>query len=173
MKLTRYSTRLIIVAMITAACCTLTGFAAGFTYGTGTPAITLIIPPVAIAPPVNTSITALDNITRALGTQPKQPYRIGYNCVDFAWDAMRLLEWKGQPSAIVRVDFADASSHAILLVPTADNGYQFIEPQDNIVIKPQVGGIYGGKSIVAMSILSFTWEPFDIFLLDPNYGVDK
>jgi hypothetical protein len=159
------------IFMIATVCSVLTGFAAGFTYGTGNSAITLIIPAKSALPPMIVATSNLDNVTTTLSTQPKQPYRDGYNCMDFAWSAMRALQWKGQPSAIVRLGYPDGTGHTVLIVPTADKGYQFIEPQNNETIHPGVGGIYDGKMIVNMTILEFTWKPFDIFVLDPSYGL--
>jgi len=170
-KPTKQGIKVFGIFMVATVCCILTGFAAGFTYGTGNSALTLIIPAKSIAPPQEVATTKLDNVTTVLNTQPKRPYREGYNCMDFAWDAMRALQWKGQPSAIVRLGYFDGTGHTVLIVPTADKGYQFIEPQTSETIRPQVGSIYDGKEIVNMTILEFQWKSFDIFILDPEYGL--
>lgn len=170
-KPTKQGIKVFGVFMIATVCSVLTGFAAGFTYGTGNSAMSLIIPAESIAPPQDIAMTRLDNVTAVLNTQPKRTYREGYNCIDYAWDAMRALQWKGQPSAIVRLGFLDGTGHSVLIVPTEDKGYQFIEPQTNEPIRPLVGGIYDGKEIVNMTILEFQWKPFDIFILDPKYGL--
>jgi hypothetical protein len=170
-KPTKLGLRILGIFMIASICSVLTGFAAGFSYGTGHSALTLIIPSESIAPPSDVAATDLNDVTTVLSEQPKASYQEGYNCVDFAWAAMRALQWKGQPSAIVRLGFADGMGHTVLIVPTADKGYQFIEPQNNSIVHPVVGGVYDGQYIVNMTILEFTWKPFDIFLLDPNYGM--
>lgn len=170
-KVTKAELKVIGIFMIATVCSVLTGFAAGFSYGTGDSAITLFIPAKSVAPPAEISTTKLDNVTSVLVEQPKQVYREGYNCMDYAWDAMRALQWEGQPSAIVRLGFTGGLGHVVILVPTEDKGYQFIEPQNGEVIHPDLGGIYQGKMITNMTILEFTWVPFDIFLLDPEYGL--
>ncbi len=159
------------IFLVATALCIMTGFAAGFMYGTGSSIVSLFIQSESIAPPPTVAVTKIDNVTSVLSQQPKPVYQTGYNCVDFAWSAMRTLQWKGQPSAIVRLGFPDGTGHAVLLVPTSDKGYQFVEPQTNEVIRPVPGGIYDGKIVANMTILEFTWKPFDIFILDPQYGL--
>jgi hypothetical protein len=169
-KPTKQEAKIIGVFMIATVCTLLTGFSAGFSYGTGHSAITLILPAKSVSPPAGLAATKLSDVTSVLDTQPKTSYQEGYNCMDISWAAMRALQWKGQPSAIVRLGYYDGTGHTVLIVPTADRGYQFIEPQTNKPVHPDVGGIYDGKVIANMTILEFTWQPFDIFLLDPTYG---
>lgn len=169
-RLTWVQIKMLSIFVVSTLSCIVVGFAAGFSYGTGSSAMSLIIPPKSIAPPPIAAVE-LETITDALDEQPKSAYQEGYNCVDFAWSAMRTLQWRGQPSAIVRLGFPDGTGHAILLVPTADKGYQFIEPQSNQIIRPMVGSIYDGRTISNMTILEIRWIPFDMFLLDPNYGI--
>ena len=163
--------KLIGIFLVATACSVLTGFAAGFTYGTGDSALTLLVPAKSIAPPQETVMTTLSDVTATLSTQPKQAYREGYNCVDYAWDAMRALQWRGQPSAIVRLGFSDGTGHTVLIAPTSDKGYQFVEPQTDEIIRPQVGAMYAGKTVANMTVLEFQWRPFDVFVLDPNYAL--
>jgi len=151
--------------------CAVVGFALGFSYGTGQSVATLIKPKESIPVPTTIVANSLDTVTTVLDEQPKVAYQEGYNCVDFAWSAMRALQWKGQMSAIVRLGFEDGSGHTVLVVPTSDKGYQFIEPQTGQVIHPEVGAKYNNMTVANMTILEFTWQPFDIFLLDPNYGL--
>ncbi len=163
--------KMLSIFLTATALCIVTGFAAGFMYGTGSSIVSLFVQPEVISPPPAVAVTKIDNVTSVLSQQPKIAYQAGYNCIDFAWSAMRTLQWQGQPSAIVRLGFPDGTGHAILLVPTSDKGYQFVEPQTNEVVRVVPGSIYDGKVVANMTILEFTWKPFDIFVIEPQYGL--
>jgi hypothetical protein len=146
------------------------GIMIGFYIATGGSIIDKLSPgPSAYVP--NATLQSLSTTEDILNTQPIQSYGSGYNCVDFAWAAMRALQWQGQPSAIVRLGFTDGTGHALLIVPTSDNGWRFIEPQANIVVYPSIGNIYDGKVIANITILTATWAPFKAFEQDPNFGI--
>jgi hypothetical protein len=147
------------------------GFAAGYTYGTGQSPLTLVMKTESIAPPQEVTTGTLDTVVSVLDEQPEQIYQEGYNCLDYAWDGMRALMWQGELAAIVRLGFEGGEGHALLLVPTADKGYQFIDPQTGKIVRPLIGAHYAGRVIANMTILEFTWVPFDVFQLDPKYGM--
>ena len=88
----------------------------------------------AIMPPEHLMVaTASEALATIQELQDKQ-YEQGYNCLDYAWDVMRLLNWKGIPAVIVRLDLEPDPDHAIVIVPTEDEGWVFIEPQTNSII---------------------------------------
>jgi len=160
---------LIRIAVIMTICGTL-GFIFGYYVGTGLfPQFT---PAESIAPPESARVN-LAEVQVLLDDSPigEKEYTRGYNCVEFAWDAMRILSWEGQPAAIVALELNPGPNHAILLVPTKDEGWIFIDPQINAVVKPCVGGLYSGKKVVAMRVMQLTWIPLDEFIEDPVFEV--
>ncbi|KKN26129.1 hypothetical protein LCGC14_0877740, partial [marine sediment metagenome] len=121
-----------------------TGFISGFYFGTGTlptfnTAESVLVP--------EATTTTLPDVQTTLSEVDFSEYGFGYNCVDFAWEAMRALAWQGQQAAIVVLLFSEPPYDALLLLPTEDKGWIFIEPQlGATVVKPRVGGLYNGKT---------------------------
>ncbi len=155
--------------LVTVCLCLLLGYIAGFYSGTGLlPDFTPSDEDDTIVTPKGLT-TTLTDIQVTLEEAPDEEYAFGYNCVDFAWDAMRELAWKGQPSAMVLLMFEEEPHHALLLVPTTDEGWLFIEPQAGIVVKPRVGGLYSGRTITAIKIKTTIWVPLDEFIRNPVF----
>lgn len=149
--------RLIIVGLITLSL--FTGFLSGHYHGTGT----FPLPERGVPMPA-VSAVSLTDAQLSLEPVKSREYREGYTCVDFAWDAMRLLRWEGTESVIVLLTLDPEPNHALLLVPTADMGWVFIEPQTGLQTKPQVGGRYFGRRITAIQVLQFTTVSLEEFL---------
>lgn len=153
--------RLIIVGLITLSL--FTGFLSGHYHGTGT----FPLPERGISMPVVSEVS-LVNAQLSLEPMKAREYQEGYTCVDFAWDAMRLLRWEGKESVIALLILDPEPNHALLLVPTADKGWVFIEPQTGLQTKPQVGGRYFGRKIAAIHVLQFTTVSLEEFLNGTN-----
>ena len=141
------------------------GFTLGFYEGTGLlPSFTGSSGEIALPPADLTVVTAIEVEDTVSELQDKD-YGEGYNCVDFAWEAMRLLRWNGQASMIVRLDLTPDPDHAILLVPTEDKGWIFIEPQTGKEVTPAVGGKYANlQTIESMQVLIMSWELLDDYV---------
>lgn len=166
----RWDKKLMLLALTVTVVCLVAGFSAGYEYATGRPVLDIWKTSKSIAPPAEIVATTLDTTTNILASQPQQTYQEGYNCLDFAWGAMRTLQWQGQPSAIIRLGYSDGSGHALLLVPTSDKGYQFIEPQDNEVVHPEIGLKYQGQTVIEITVLKLTWVPLQTFENAPTFG---
>lgn len=157
------------IALLTVVCCALgMGFIAGYYEGTG------ILPTIraseGVLPPEDVAIVSLqDTQTTILILQDKE-YGEGYNCVDYAWEAMRLLRWQGQESAIVSLVLESGSGHAMLLIPTTDSGWVFLDPATGVHLKPRVGMTLGGRKVTAINVLQLIWVPIDDFLDNPMFG---
>lgn len=155
---------IISLAVVIAACGAL-GFIAGYYQGTG------VIPTFkgseSIAPPADLSTVTIAEAEQTLSVLQGKEYGDGYNCVDYAWDSMRLLRWQGQSSVIIGLDIDDDPDpdHAILLVPTEDKGWVFVEPQTGKQIKVVViGGRYAGQTINAIEVMTIGWIPLDNYM---------
>lgn len=149
--------------------CAWLGFMAGFYEGTGSFPITSRGKPV-LPPQEITAVTAAE-VTDTVGALSDKPYGEGYNCVDYAWEAMRLLRWKGQESYMVRLTLDPGPDHAILLVPTEDKGWIFIEPQGGYEVKPTVGGKYSSlHTITGIYVLIMSWRDLDEYLAQWGNG---
>lgn len=125
------------------------GFLVGHFYGTGTFPIgqTQRIPL-----PETVSATLQDTRT-VLEPLREQEYREGYTCLDFAWEAMRAMRWQGYETLIAVIELDPEPHHAVLLVPTADEGWTFIDPQCSCPIKPVVGGKYQDRTVTRIYVL--------------------
>lgn len=113
----------------------------------------------------DTVILPLSEIRDIIRTDEES--RKGYNCVEFAMDASRRLRWAGQLSATVAVEFDEGPGHIILLVPTSDAEWVFIDPKTLRVLKPVVGGSLSGKEITQLLVRTETWIPLEEFVADP------
>lgn len=118
-----------------------------------------------IAPPTELTTVTASEVVETLIPLRDREYTEGYNCVDYAWEGMRLLRWQGQASVIVRLDLDPDPDHAILLVPTEDEGWIFIEPQTGTRVYPTVGGHYQiYQAILGIEIMVVDWIPFDAYI---------
>jgi len=159
-KFERIGTIIILVIMIG-----WTGFMAGFYEGTGTvPWISVGQSQVALPPQELTVVTTAE-VTDTINVLSDRTYGEGYNCVDYAWEAMRLLRWKGQESYIVRLELDPGPDHAILLVPTEDKGWVFIEPQGGYEVTPTVGARYSNlATITGIYVMAIVWRDYDTYV---------
>ena len=143
------------------------GFMAGYYEGTGV--FPTLYPAESIAPPADLATVTADETEQTLSVLKDKEYGDGYNCVDYAWEAMRLLRWQGQSSVIVGlgIDAEPGPDHAILLVPTKDKGWIFVEPQTGVeAIGVVVGGKYVGKLIRSVEVLVVSWISYEDYLND-------
>jgi len=118
-------------------------------------------------PPEELARGSLSEVQATLTPLSERDYGEGYNCIDFAWEGMRLLRWYGQQAVIVALIFDEGPGHAVLLVPTSDDGWVFVDPTTLGHIKPSVGMKFGGKVITDIKVLQWTWTPIDDYLACP------
>lgn len=165
MKADKTQFRIIVSAVLVLSACVGLGYVGGYYEGTGV--LPSLRSPESITPPPSlTMASAVETEQTLLALQDKD-YGEGYNCVEYAWDAMRLLRWQGQTSALVGLDIdADPElDHALLLVPTEDKGWIFIDPQiGKQVINVVVGGKYAGQPITAIYVMVLNWIPFEDYI---------
>ena len=145
------------------------GFFMGYYSAVGTLPVPFLKSDI-LPPPSNTSQTFSD-ISSFISndTTDKYLYGEGMNCVDYALTVSRNAEWEGISSVIVKIDFDEGNAHAVLLFPTEDKGWVFIDPQTDKVINLKVGGIYDSRKVVQLSVLTFAWEPLENFLNETQY----
>lgn len=137
--------------------CLVVGFVAGYYEASGMLPIFTKAETIGVPEMTKPTITEVQTTLEEL---PDRKYEVGYNCVDFAWEAFRALAWEGQPSAIVMVTFEEGKNHALLLVATTDQGWVFIEPSAGMMIRPRVGGVFNGKTIASMKVLVMRWVDY-------------
>ena len=140
------------------------GFLVGYYYATGDmPSIGY--EPTSYLPPTVSSEVDMSTVATAVEEDPvdKQEYRVGYNCLDFAWDAMRNLSWQGIPSYVAAIQFEDGSNHAVIAIPTNDANLLWFDPQNDKQIEPGIGKVYMGKRITGFLIMQIEWLSLDEF----------
>jgi len=149
-------------------CCALgLGFIGGYYDATGL--LPTLRASAGVLPPEGTAVVSLQETQDTLSVLRDKEYGEGYNCVDYAWEAMRLLRWQGQQAAIVSLVFESPPGHAVLLVPTTDNGWVFVDPTTGGYVKPSIGMSFGGKVITGIDVLQLTWVPIEDFLENPTF----
>jgi hypothetical protein len=93
-------------------------------------------------------------------TTDTQIYGDEFNCVEYALLVARNAQWAGlvvEPCSLV---YQDGSRHMIIMFPTVDNGWTFVEPQSDKVINPVPGSMYNGQRVVRIDRLDCQWTPF-------------
>ena len=125
-----------------------------------------------IAPPADIVTGTAAEAEQALIPLQDMEYRQGFNCLDYAWEGMRLLHWKGQLAMVARLDLEPDPDHAVLIIPTEDEGWIFIEPQTGERIYPTPGGKYAGfTDIKGVYVMRLVWTAVDIYELSIAEGV--
>jgi len=116
-----------------------------------------------ILPPVTQSNVTSSQVSDFLSTDNTslQEYREGFNCVESALMAARNAVWKGISAEVVRLEFTNGLSHMMLVFPTNDSGWVFVEPQTDGIVYPGVGSSYEGMSISEIDILNMSWVPLE------------
>jgi len=146
------------------------GFFWGFWTATGDSPLILLQHNEGYAPPDIQSVD-LAGLTDILveDDTSEQEYREGYNCIDYAWEVMRTLQWQGIDSGIVALTYEDGTRHAILIVPTGDEGWQFIDPQSDESVNPKIGSYYNGKRITEIKVMVIDWIDISEFTDNPVF----
>jgi len=151
------------------------GFSMGFEYGTGLPFIPTLMTPTQES--VGTPDIALKTTEEAKQVVEEavkdDNYDIGYNCLDYAWDSMRALNWDGQPAAIAGIIFEDGKGHTLVLTATTDDNWLFLDPQSGAKVTPIPGSYFAGEKIVALKIMVIHWVDYDDFVFNPVFEVKE
>lgn len=165
--------RTVIASAVLVLCaCVGLGYVGGYYDGTGL--LPTVRPPESLRPPGTLAMATAIETEQALVSLQDKDYGNGYNCVEYAWDAMRLLRWQGQTSALVGLDYdADPElDHALLLVPTEDKGWIFIDPQiGKQLVNIVIGGQYAGHNIKAIYVMVLDWIPFEDYIASVSHNV--
>lgn len=116
-----------------------------------------------ILPPVTGNTTNISQVSDFLKVDNTslQVYREGFNCVESALMAARNAVWKGIPAEVVRLVFTDGASHMMLVFPTNDSGWVFVEPQTDKIVYPYLGSIYDGIKVSEVDLLNLSWVPME------------
>lgn len=161
----------IIISVVMAVLLLGNGFSWGFWTATGESPMGMLRQAESYTPSdiQSVDLVELTNILAEDDTS-EEVYREGYNCIDYAWEVMRALSWERISSGIIKLTYKDGTSHAILIVPTEDKGWQFIDPQSDAIVNPQVDGYYNGKRIVTVEVMVINWVNIVEFTDDPRFG---
>jgi len=89
-------------------------------------------------------------------------YGLDFNCVESAFLTARNATWEGLPARAGALVYEDGSGHVILIFPTSDDGWVFVDTVEDLVINPRVGAIYHGNRIAEILILEMRWIPFEV-----------
>lgn len=148
------------------------GFGIGFEYGTGIPVTSLFATGESVATPTDiTRHTTADARSTMKEALQNKTYGPGYNCLDYAWTAMRALNWDSQPAAIAALTYDDGTGHALILTATEDDGWIFLDPRTGMLIKPTIGGKLMDHTVTGINILTVHWVPTESFKKDPTFEV--
>lgn len=168
MKINKATTKtaVIILCMIAMAW---VGFMAGFYEATGS--IPFHLAGESALPPSEIVKATIAEVEQTLAPLRDMEYGQGWNCLDYAWEGMRRLNWDGQLAMIARLDLTPDPDHAVLIVPTTDEGWVFIEPQSGVRIYPRAGGRYMGcADIAGVYVMNITWYSINEYLIDVAEG---
>lgn len=137
------------------------GLGAFFEFYTGTVGRIPSMQAKVIVPEVPETETTLVEVRRYLERDKTDEieYKEGFNCYDSVLLTKRNADWEGIlaiPAALIYED----GGHAILLFPTTDGGWIFVEPQEDLVIYPRVGQFYRGKKVIRIDWYEGRWVPF-------------
>jgi len=150
------------------------GCSIGFEFGTGLSVVSLFRShDVDITLPDITIKTA-EEATQVVEEAVKgSTYEVGYNCLDYAWDSVRALQWDGQPAAIAVIIYEDGTGHALVLTATADPTprWLFIDAQSGIEVYPVPGSYWNGLKIACVKVMVMHLVDFRNFEEDPQFEV--
>lgn len=146
------------------------GWLLGFYTGTGT--FPWVSHSVQVELPPESQVVPSEAVAEALveDTTSEQEYEQGFNCLDYAWKVMRALQWQGIDTRIVKLDYGNDSGHAVLLIPTTDRGWIFVDPQSDQEIEPYVGGFYQGRTIKSIDVLVMKWVDIETYNVEDSDG---
>lgn len=151
--------RLAGVAIVGVVCAAL-GFGYGYFKGTGT--IPLQAGSASVVPTVTDAKVTEAELLEFLKTDKTDgiDYGEGFNCVEYAFVLGLRGRWQGLQPEVVRIDFDGQNyGHLLLAYETSDKGVVFINPEDDSIVKPRIGGQLAGKRITGMYYLRASWIP--------------
>lgn len=149
------------------------GFGIGFEFGTGLPMTTLFMShDNDIALPESITVKTTEEAKQIVEEAVKSMnYDIGYNCLDYAWDSMRALNWDGQPAVVTAIIYESGNGHALVLTATEDKNWMFLDPQTGIEVYPVPGGYWAGKRIASVQVMVIHWVGLKDFMENPTFEV--
>lgn len=105
-------------------------------------------------------------------------YGVGFNCVDATFRIWRNANWKGIIACPIAIQYNEPPGHMVIAFPTNDRGDVFVEPQNDLQIRPRVGQDYDGRKVRGIYVLNYTYLPLDDsppfdFDMDPEQEVSE
>lgn len=102
-------------------------------------------------------------------------YKEGFNCVDSSIRLWLNARWQGISAYPMRINYEDSPiNHMVVIFPTADRGDIIIEPQEDLLIRPQIGKQYNGNMVNGLYILELSWFPIgESPPLDSGYEIEE
>ena len=137
------------------------GMILGFHWGTG---IWPFTESQVILPPATSNMTTAADVNTFLASDNTSDYEYkeGFNCVESALMAARSAVWQGIPAGVCKLNFQSGVGHMMLIFPTSDQGWVFVEPQSDSVVHPIIGGVYFGERVTGIDILQLSWIPLEV-----------
>ena len=100
------------------------------------------------------------NFVRSDDTDKTQ-YGIGFNCFDATFKIWRNATWKGIRAYPIVIQYDESPGHMIIVFPTKDRGDVFIEPQNDLQVRPRVGQNYNDRKVRGFYVLDYAPLPLD------------
>jgi hypothetical protein len=137
------------------------GVVFGYHWGTG---IWPFTESQVILPPATSNMTTAADVNTFLASDNTSDYEYkeGFNCVESALMASRNAVWQGIPAGVCKLNFQSGIGHMMLIFPTVDAGWVFVEPQSQSVVHPIIGGVYFGERVTGIDILQLSWIPLEV-----------
>jgi hypothetical protein len=88
-------------------------------------------------------------------------YEFGFNCVDATFRIWRSAAWHGIAAYPIVIQYNESPGHMVIAFPTNDRGVVFIEPQNDMQIRPRVGQDYDGEKVRGFYVLDYNPLPLD------------
>ena len=89
------------------------------------------------------------------------PYGVGFNCVDATFRIWRNADWEGIAAYPIVIQYNESPGHMVIAFPTNDRGDVFIEPQNDLQIRPRVEQDYDGRRVRGIYVLDYDPLPLD------------
>jgi hypothetical protein len=140
---------------------TVIGTIFGYHWGTG---IWPFTESQVILPPATSNMTTAADVNTFLASDNTSDYEYkeGFNCAESALMASRNAVWQGIPAGVCKLNFQSGIGHMMLIFPTVDAGWVFVEPQSQSVVHPIIGGVYFGERVTGIDILQLSWIPLEV-----------
>lgn len=89
------------------------------------------------------------------------PYSNGFNCLDSVFRVFLNARWKGIAAVPIAIQYDEPPGHTVIGFYTIDKGDVFFETQNDMQIRPRVGGFYNDRKIRGLYYLDLSPKPLE------------